>query len=104
MTQTTVKYATDLRKTDISRELLQQVEDILEAVPQVRTEFEDPTVEIAKKHLIIDRIFPQEIRNFIKILCDNQDFQLFDAICEEYVNARLQENTNAVRAELICFV
>ena len=75
MTETIKKYAADLRKTDISRELLQQVTDILEAVPQVRTEFEDPTVEIAKKHLIIDRIFPQEMRNFIKILCDNQDFR-----------------------------
>ena len=101
MTQTTVKYATDLRKTDISRELLQQVEDILEAVPQVRTEFEDPTVEIAKKHLIIDRIFPQEIRNFIKILCDNQDFQLFDAIFEEYENLQNPTDNKVGRAELV---
>ncbi len=101
MTETIKKYAADLRKTDISRELLQQVTDILEAVPQVRTEFEDPTVEIAKKHLIIDRIFPQEIRNFIKILCDNQDFQLFDAIFEEYENLQNPTDNKVGRAELV---
>ena len=71
MTQAAIDYATSLRKTETPKELLQQVKDVLEAVPQVRSEFEDPTVSIEKKHLIIDRVFPKEIRDFLKILCDN---------------------------------
>ena len=53
MTQAAIDYATSLRKTETPKELLQQVKDVLEAVPQVRSEFEDPTVSIEKKHLII---------------------------------------------------
>ena len=84
MTQAAIDYATSLRKTETPKELLQQVKDVLEAVPQVRSEFEDPTVSIEKKHLIIDRVFPKEIRDFLKILCDNMDFGLFDEICTAY--------------------
>lgn len=84
MTQAAYDYATDLRKTETPKELLQQAKDILEAVPQVREEFEDPTVAIEKKHLVIDRVFPKEIRDFLKILCDNGDFRLFNDICEAY--------------------
>ena len=50
MTQAAIDYATSLRKTETPKELLQQVKDVLEAVPQVRSEFEDPTVSIEKKH------------------------------------------------------
>ena len=76
MTQTTMKYAKDLKNTGISKEMLQQVKEILEAVPQIQEDFENPTVEIEKKHLVIERVFPNEIRNFLKILCDNNEFQL----------------------------
>ena len=86
MTQAAIDYATSLRKTETPKELLQQVKDVLEAVPQVRSEFEDPTVSIEKKHLIIDRVFPKEIRDFLKILCDNMDFGLFDEICTAMMN------------------
>ena len=69
MTQAIKKYAIDLKNTGISKEMLQQVKEILEAVPQIQADFENPTVEIAKKHLVIERVFPTEVRNFIKILC-----------------------------------
>ncbi len=84
MTQTAIDYASGLRKTEVPKELLQQVSGILEAVPEVRGEFEDPTVSIEKKHLVIDRVFPKEIRDFLKILCDNQNFNLFDEILKAY--------------------
>ena len=57
MTQAAIDYATSLRKTETPKELLQQVKDVLEAVPQVRSEFEDPTVSIEKKHLILTEYF-----------------------------------------------
>ena len=84
MTQAAIDYATDLRKTETPKELLQQVRGILEAVPEVRTDFENPTVSIEKKHLVIDRVFPKEIRDFLKIQCDNKDFQRVDEICQAF--------------------
>ena len=101
MTQAAIDYATSLRKTETSKELLQQVKDVLEAVPQVRSEFEDPTVSIEKKHLIIDRVFPKEIRDFLKILCDNMDFGLFDEICTAYDELGRKPEAKENQAQLI---
>ena len=49
MTQEALNYASDLRKTDIPKEMLTQVKEILEAVPQVRVDFENPAVAVEKK-------------------------------------------------------
>ena len=101
MTQAAIDYATSLRKTETPKELLQQVKDVLEAVPQVRSEFEDPTESIEKKHLIIDRVFPKEIRDFLKILCDNMDFGLFDEICTAYDELGRKPEAKENQAQLI---
>ena len=101
MTQAAIDYATSLRKTETPKDLLQQVKDVLEAVPQVRSEFEDPTVSIEKKHLIIDRVFPKEIRDFLKILCDNMDFGLFDEICTAYDELGRKPEAKENQAQLI---
>lgn len=101
MTQASITYASDLHKNATAKELLRQVKGILEAVPQVRVDFEDPTVEITKKHLVIDRVFPTEIRNFLKLLCDNGDFKLFDEICEALEDLDRVPEEQANRAELV---
>lgn len=101
MTQAAMNYAQDLRNTGISKDLLQQVKDILEAVPQVRVDFENPAVEVSKKHLVIDRVFPKEIRNFLKILCDNDEFSLFDEVCEAWEELGITPDKREQRAELL---
>ena len=82
MTLTAEKYATDLVNSGIGNDILKEVSDILDAVPEIRVDFEDPTVALERKHIIIDRVFPEEIRNCLKLLCDNQDFALWDDICK----------------------
>lgn len=59
MTQTAINYANELFKTGITREILSDAKDILDAVPQIRLEFEDPTVELEKKHTVIEKVFPR---------------------------------------------
>ncbi len=101
MTQEALNYASDLRKTDIPKEMLTQVKEILEAVPQVRVDFENPAVAVEKKHLVIERVFPKEIRNFMKILCDNNDFALFDEIVAAYDDLDKEPENGEKKAELI---
>ncbi|MGN0494817.1 MAG: F0F1 ATP synthase subunit alpha [Lachnospiraceae bacterium] len=101
MTSTSISYASDLQNMANAGELLKQVKGILDAVPQVRVDFEDPTVEITKKHLVIERVFPTEIRNFLKLLCDNGDFNLFDEISEALEELQKAPTKEAERAELI---
>lgn len=84
MIQAAVDYANDLKKAETPKEILKQVKDILEAVPQIRLDFEDPTVLLEKKHMVIDRVFPKEIRSFLKVLCDNDDFKLWDEISQAF--------------------
>ena len=83
MTNKAYEYAQGMHDLHVSRDLIQQVNGILEAVPQVRVDFENPSVPVDKKHMIIDRIFPESVRNSLKILCDN-DFALWNDICEAY--------------------
>lgn len=101
MTEATMNYAKELRNADITKDLLQQTNDILDAVPQIRVDFENPAVTIEKKHLVIDRVFPREIRNFIKILCDNNDFQLFGEICDAWETLGATPEAKASKAELV---
>ena len=84
MTNKAYEYAQGMHDLHVSRDLIQQVNGILEAVPQVRVDFENPSVPVDKKHMIIDRIFPESVRNSLKILCDNNNFALWNDICEAY--------------------
>ncbi|MBR4760000.1 MAG: F0F1 ATP synthase subunit alpha [Lachnospiraceae bacterium] len=84
MTDQVKNYAQMLIRDGIKRDLLQQTTGILEAVPQVRVDFESPAVSIEKKLIVIDRVFPKDIRNFLKLLCDNQDFSLYGEIIDAY--------------------
>ena len=101
MTQQAISYAQTLRKTDVSGEILQDVIDILDTVPQIQEEFENPMVGIERKHLIIDKVFPGEIRNFLKILCDNNEFELFKDIVEEWEKIGQTSENSVNRAQLI---
>ncbi|MBR3645271.1 MAG: F0F1 ATP synthase subunit alpha [Lachnospiraceae bacterium] len=101
MTEATMNYAKELQNGNISKDLLQQTNEILEAVPQLRVDFENPAESIEKKHLVIERVFPKEIRNFLKILCDNNDFQLFDEICEAFEELTATPESKESRAELV---
>lgn len=80
MTEKSISYAHDLHNVEHAEEYLQSAASIIEAVPAIAEELTDPTVAITKKHMVIDRIFPHEIRNFLKLLCDNGDFDCFNDV------------------------
>lgn len=98
MTNAAIKYAAELRKKGVTKELLQTSKDILDTVPQIRIDFENPTISVDKKHLVIEKVFPKNIRNFLKLLCDNNDFALFDEIFSEWIilgNTGTENNVSA---------
>ncbi len=84
MTQATIEYASELMKIPDAREMVAEARDICDAVPAVYEELADTTVPVNVKHVVIDRIFPLGVRNFLKLLCDNGDFGLFYEIIDEY--------------------
>lgn len=64
-----------MRKLGIAENIVFRTEDILKSVPQIQEDFENPAVALEKKHHVIDMVFPSEIRDFLKLLCDNGDMQ-----------------------------
>ena len=51
---------------------------------QVKLDFESPAVSLSAKHNVIEKVFPLQIRDFLKVLCDNGDVYLWDDICTAY--------------------
>lgn len=100
MTEKSINYARDLYSLENAGGHLQTAASIIEAVPAIGEELADPTVAIAKKHVVIDRIFPHEIRNFLKLLCDNGDFELFDDIRAAYAQSLQVSDDKINKAKL----
>lgn len=72
MTQAVEKYANMLRELKIPADVVDQALDIFQTVPVLLEQFKNPTADLAGKHRVVDKIFPTEIRDVIKIMCDNQ--------------------------------
>lgn len=84
MTQTVIDYANEMKKLSVTVEDAKRTAEILEALPQLTTDFENPTIDLEKKHHMIDMIFPVNIRDFLKLLCDHHDFALFSQVLEAF--------------------
>ena len=101
MTEAARNYAQSLKNEGVSKKLLLETRDILDAVPQIQNDFESPAISLEKKHLVIDRVFPLEIRNFLKLLCDNGEFKYWEDICRAYDDLSEHPKKDISRAELI---
>ena len=99
MVQDIDKYAKMAGSLGISASVLEQAQGIFEAVPEIMQDFSNPAHELTAKHNVIDRVFPTEIRSFLKLLCDEDAITLFPDICEAYRN-RTPEHKNYVKATL----
>lgn len=87
MNSTAQNYARTLRELKIAADILGQADDIFSAVPQVKADFANPAVNVSVKHNVIDKVFPLQIRDFLKVLCDNGDVLLWEEIMEAYKEA-----------------
>jgi F-type H+-transporting ATPase subunit alpha len=99
MVQAVEKYAHMMQKLEIPRDVQSQTLDIFESVPQILVDLSNPVNELSKKHNVIDKIFPQAIRDFLKLLCDNNEIALFGQIVEAYRDLQ-PEQKGVVRASL----
>ena len=84
LTENCKKYAVELHELKIQKDLIQQTADIFKAVDQIMTDLANPAVSLEKKHNVIDKIFPKEIRDFLKVLCDNNEVEMFPEIAKAY--------------------
>ncbi|MBQ9436870.1 MAG: F0F1 ATP synthase subunit alpha [Lachnospiraceae bacterium] len=91
------KYVQLLGELQISRTTIGQTLDILNTVPLILEELQNPATGLRARHLVIERIFPTQIRDYLKLLCDNERIGDVYDILRTYVNTLPidQETKNA---------
>ncbi len=99
MLQAVEKYAQMMHRLEIAPDVLKHTADIFEAVPQILNDLSNPAVALEKKHRVIDKVFPKEIRDLLKLLCDDDKISMFTEICEAY-RTQMPRKKETVRAIL----
>ena len=96
-----VGYGRVLFDLNIPEEAVQKTREIFREVPQLTDIFTNPTIALKTKMSVIDRVFPQEIRNFLKTACKYQRMDLMKEIFAAYDRCR-DEQGKVLNAVLTC--
>lgn len=102
MTQTAINYAKAIFELNISEDDVAEAKDIFESAPELMEALTDPAVKASSKKAVIDRVFPKDVRNLIKLLCDNGSVGLFYEICEAFSELKNNES-GTLKAELVYY-
>ncbi len=96
-----IRYARVLYEVGVPKEAVQKTREIFEEVPQLHEIFANPTIEFQKKMNVVDRVFPKEIRNFLKVACRYQRMNLIEDIFTAY-DRYCDEQNQVLNAVLTC--
>ena len=84
MTETSINYAKALYELSVPEEAVLETEKIFRSTPQLNGTLENPLVSLKEKEHVIDRVFPQEMKNFLKVTCIYQKIIIFYDSLEAY--------------------
>ena len=96
-----IRYARVLYEVGVPKEAVQKTREIFEEVPQLHEIFANPTIELQKKMNVVDRVFPKEIKNFLKVACRYQRMDLIEDIFTAY-DRYCDEQNQVLNAVLTC--
>ena len=96
-----IRYAKVLYELNMNREAIQKAEEIFAEVPQLKDVLINPTIREEKKFKVIDRVFPEEIRNFLKVACRHHRMDLIGDIFKAY-HQYCDEQNKILNAVLTC--
>lgn len=83
-----IRYAHVLSELGISGAAVEETEEILEQTKELKEILEHPVITKENKHDIIDRIFPEEMKNFLKVVVDNGKVDIVMEIFGAYEELR----------------
>ena len=99
MTQAANNYGQVLYELKVPKEIVEEAEVLFREVPQLKEALVSPVVKKSDKNRVIDRVFPAELRNFLKVLCGHQDLGEVEDVFEAY-HAYACEQEGSLRATL----
>lgn len=98
MTDRAINYAKALMELNISEESITRAKYLLENKVLLEA-LSNPTIKNKEKDAVIDSIFPNEVRGFLKVLCENNSIDFIYDIMDAYQNLKI-ENINQIKATL----
>ncbi len=101
MTETGMRYGTVLCGLNLPESSIQEAWETIRAVPQLGKVLQSPVISREEKERAIDRIFPKEIRNFIKTVCRHGNGGMLEEIFKAYRKV-YNEKHRIVEARLTC--
>lgn len=99
MTETSNNYARVLYELSVRPDEVNETRQIFSKVPQIEEALQSPVVPFEEKERVIDRIFPDGMRNFLKVVCRHQKIGRIEEILDAY-DVYCMKQKDALRAVL----
>lgn len=93
MLQKVSDYAQQLYRMHVPNSEIEETSRIFEVLPETASQLSDPTVPLENRLAIIDSIFPTEVRDILKVLCQNSLLSSWMDIADEYQRISEEEST-----------
>ena len=71
-------YGQVLFELGIKKESLQKAQDMLHENEELLSALENPTITKKEKENVVEKLFSDDIKSFLKVVCDNDDIACFD--------------------------
>ena len=88
MTQNAREIAERLIQLQVSPSVMSSTSRIFEVLPETLSELGDPTVSLEKRDEVIDSVFPTEVRDTLKLLCEENNLHMWKEIAKQYDEIR----------------
>lgn len=99
MTQRTMNFAKAIFELEIPEKCVQNSKDIITTNMELLEALSNPAIKKSEKFHVIDLLFEQEIRGFLKVLCDHSCMSMIIQIFEVYEKLVL-ESKNIIEATI----
>lgn len=93
MLQKVVEYAKQLFRMGVPKSVIEETSRIFEVLPETAGQLSDATIPLEKRMSIIDSIFPTEVRDTLKVLCNDGLLSAWGEVAEEYERISNEEST-----------
>ena len=101
MTQTSINYGIVLYELSVPQEAAETSRRILEEIKELSKVLESPVVPFDEKEKVIGRIFPEEMKNFLCVVCKYAHAALLPEIFQAYQDY-YNEQHKILAADLYC--
>ena len=99
MTQAAINYGQVLFEMSVPQTAIEEAALVLKVVPELKHALSSPVIPKSSKHRVIDRVFPQEMKTFLKVLVERRDIDLVNDIFKAW-RSRVSEEEGILDASL----